>query len=238
MRYFRQTPEVWMKGGTSPVSEADFAVDRYLAEFLLSARPGYGWLSEETADTPERLAARRTFVVDPIDGTRGFLEGKNTWCVSIAVVEDGRPLASVLDCPATGEVFAAIAGAGASLNGTPIRIGAARPRPRIGGPKPLLTRAEQELGQGFDKAAYIPSLAYRIAMVAAGRIDATFVRQNSNDWDLAAADLILAEAGGRVLNRNRKRPVYAGASPKHGALVAGSGRLLETLAPVLQGEPA
>lgn len=239
MRYFRQTPEVWMKGGTSPVSEADFAVDRFLAEFLLSARPGYGWLSEETADTPERLAARRTFVVDPIDGTRGFLEGKNTWCVSIAVVEGGAPLAGVLDCPATQEVFAAISGEGATRNGAAIRVAEPHlPRPRIGGPKPLLRLAEQELGRSFDTITYVPSLAYRVAMVANGRIDATFVRQNSNDWDLAAADLVLREAGGRILNRSGRSPVYASVNPKHGALVAGSGALLDVLAPVLQSEPS
>jgi myo-inositol-1(or 4)-monophosphatase len=238
MRYFRETPEVWMKGGTSPVSEADFAVDRFLAEFLLSARPGYGWLSEETADTPERLAARRTFVVDPIDGTRGFLEGKDTWCVSVAVVEGGRPLAGVLDCPATGEVYAAIQGEGATRNGTPIRVREPHRPPRIGGPKPLLRLAEQELGKSFEKITYVPSLAYRVAMVASGRIDATFVGQNSNDWDLAGADLILREAGGLILDRSGRMPVYASANPKHGALVAGSGALIEALAPVLQTEPS
>ena len=77
----------------------------YLRETLTAARPDYGWLSEETADSAERLAARRTFVVDPIDGTRAFLDGRSTWCVSIAVVEDGHPLAGVLDCPATGEIY-------------------------------------------------------------------------------------------------------------------------------------
>ncbi|MGO4842995.1 inositol monophosphatase family protein, partial [Rhizobiaceae sp. 2RAB30] len=92
-RYFKRNPQTWLKGGHSPVSEADYAVDHYLRETLTAARPDYGWLSEETADTPARLEARRTFVVDPIDGTRAFLEGASTWCVSIAVVEDGEPLA-------------------------------------------------------------------------------------------------------------------------------------------------
>ena len=97
--YFRQNPEVWLKGGSSPVSEADYAVDRYLKETLLAARPDYGWLSEETADHPARLASRRTFVVDPIDGTRGFLEGGSRWCVSVAVVEAGRSVAGVIEAP-------------------------------------------------------------------------------------------------------------------------------------------
>ena len=89
LRYFCKNPEVWMKGGTSPVSEADYAADTSLRDTLLAARPDYGWLSEETADGPERLRARRIFVVDPIDGTRGFLDGQKFWCVSVAVVEDG-----------------------------------------------------------------------------------------------------------------------------------------------------
>jgi myo-inositol-1(or 4)-monophosphatase len=94
------------------------------------------------------------------------------------------------------------------------------------------------LGREFEKIAYIPSLAYRIAMVASGRIDATFVKQNSNDWDLAAADLILHEAGGGILNREGRTPLYGTTdNPKHGALVAGSGPLLRRLAPVLRAEP-
>ena len=108
MRYFGNNPQVWMKGGTSPVSEADHAADAYLRSTLLAARPDYGWLSEETADDPARLQARRTFVVDPIDGTRGFLEGLRSWCVSVAVVEDGRTLAGVLECPAKEEIYWAL----------------------------------------------------------------------------------------------------------------------------------
>ena len=100
LRFFKQSPEVWLKGGTSPVSEADYAADSFLNEALIAARPDYGWLSEEAADNAARLSARRTFVVDPIDGTRGFLEGRREWCVSIAVVENGRPIAGVLECPA------------------------------------------------------------------------------------------------------------------------------------------
>ena len=123
--FFKQSPEVWMKGGTSPVSEADYAVDRFLRETLTAARPDYGWLSEETADSAGRLAASRTFVVDPIDGTRAFLDGRSTWCVSIAVVEDGHPLAGVLDCPATGEIFSASAGKGACKDGRRLHVGRA-----------------------------------------------------------------------------------------------------------------
>jgi myo-inositol-1(or 4)-monophosphatase len=227
--FFKQSPEVWMKGGTSPVSEADYAVDRFLRETLTAARPTYGWLSEETADSAGRLAASRTFVVDPIDGTRAFLDGRSTWCISIGVVEGGRPLAGVLDCPATGEIFWAGAGSGAWKDGGRLAVGAPREPALIGGPKPLLDAAQPYLPCAVQRAQYVPSLAYRIAMVAEGVLDATFIKPSSHDWDLAAADLILAEAGGQLLEPSGARPVFATADPRHGALAAGSGPLLQAM---------
>lgn len=226
--YFKQSPEVWLKGGTSPVSEADYAVDRYLRETLTAARPDYGWLSEETADSAGRLARARTFVVDPIDGTRAFLEGRSTWCVSIAVVEDGAPLAGVLDCPAKQEVYLACGGGGATKNGQAISVGAPRTPSLVAGPKAMLDAAAARLPQ-LERAPYIPSLAYRIAMVADGALDATFIKPNSHDWDLAAAELVLNEAGGALRRPDGTRPVYASADTRHGALVAGSGGLLDAM---------
>lgn len=232
MRYFRNDPQVQMKAGQSPVSEADFAVDDYLRTTLLAARPSYGWLSEETADTPERLTARRTFVVDPIDGTRAFIEGKRIWCVSIAVVEAGAPLAGVLDCPARDEVYEAALGAPSRRNGAVIGVSSPGARPKIAGPKAMLAQAPAHIQAGRP-ISYIPSLAYRIAMVASGEIDATFVKPNAHDWDLAAADLILRRAGGAVLGEDGAPPAYAGPEPRHGALVAGSGVLLREMAQVI-----
>lgn len=237
MRYFGKDPEVWMKLGQSPVSEADYAVDRFLRETLTAARPGYGWLSEETADDPARLAARRTFVVDPIDGTRAFLAGRDTWCVSIAIVEEGRSLVGVLDCPALRQVFSAAIGSGADKDGRRLSLGEPGEPFSIGGPNEFVRRLD------FDKTrlkpvAYVPSLAYRLAMVADGSLDATFVKPNSHDWDLAAADLILAEAGGMVLNERGTRPHYAGETIAHGPLVAGSGALLGQLSRVIAAAQA
>src|SRR5690606_15641915 len=103
----------------------------------------------------------------------------------------------------------------------------------IGGPRSMITAARKRVDAAIEPVAHVPSLAYRVAMVAKGDIDATFVKPNAHDWDLAAADLILREAGGRIVNRHRRMPAYAGADPRHGALVAGSGRLLDTLAPIL-----
>lgn len=229
-KYFKKSPEVWMKGGTSPVSEADYAVDRYMRETLVAARPDYGWLSEETADSPLRLSARRTFVVDPIDGTRAFLEGRSTWCVSVAVVEAGVSIAGVLECPAKHETFAALPGQGATMNGQSIRVRATGPRAQVAGAKPLVDALPAPWRDRVERVSYIPSLAYRLAMIANGTLDGTFVKPNAHDWDLAAADLILREAGGTILTRDGSSPLYAGATVSHGILVAGSGPLLGVLA--------
>lgn len=236
MRYFRGKQDVWMKEGQSPVSEADFAVDKFLRETLLAARPHYGWLSEETADSPDRLGAHRTFVVDPIDGTRGFLEGLDYWCVSVAVVEDGRSTCGVLECPARDETFWAAPGAGAYRNGSPIRVRPLGGRTKISGPKVMIDDLAPEWLNTVERGKHIPSLAYRVAMIANGDLDATFVKPNAHDWDLAAADLILHEAGGSLINARNERPTYAAATVIHGALAAGSGRLIEALARVIAGQ--
>ncbi|MEX0957449.1 MAG: 3'(2'),5'-bisphosphate nucleotidase CysQ [Rhizobiaceae bacterium] len=229
LRYFRRDPEVWMKVGDSPVTEADFAVDAFLRETLTAARPDYGWLSEETVDTAERLSARRTFVVDPIDGTRAFVDGRDVWCISIAVVEDGRPLSGVLDCPARGEVYAASLGGGARKNGRPTAVRATSGDPTVAGPKPMVDVLERATRQSLKRHPYVPSLAYRLAMLAEGMIDGTFVKPNSHDWDLAAADVILGESGGRILDPFGNELHYAGPDPAHGALAAGSGVLLDAM---------
>ncbi len=229
MRYFRRDPEVWMKPGDSPVSEADFAVDKFLRETLTSARPDYGWLSEETTDTTERLSARRTFVVDPIDGTRAFVDGRDVWCVSIAVVEAGRPLSGVLDCPARDEVFEAAIGGGARLNGEAVSMRAIPDEAVVAGPRDLADRLDAAFPGRRTRHPYVPSLAYRLAMLADGRIDGTFVKPNSHDWDLAAADVILGEAGGRIVDPLGNDLHYAGPDPAHGPLAAGSGALLDAM---------
>ncbi len=235
MGYFGKDPQVWIKEGTSPVSEADYAADRFLRERLLAARPGYGWLSEETADDPSRLKAPRTFVVDPIDGTRAFIAGNPTWCVSVAVVEQGRSLAGVLDCPARNEVFWATRGGGAFLDGRRLDVATTGSHPSIAGPKPLIDRLDAGLIAQSRRVDYVPSLAYRLAMIADGRIDASFVKSDSHDWDLAGAALILEEAGGTLLDSSGDTPRFATERIRHGELVAGSGELLRKLFHVIAG---
>src|SRR5690606_13665273 len=200
---------VWMKGGTSPVSEADYAVDTFLRESLLAARPDHGWLSEETADDPARLAARRTFVVDPIDGTRAFLEGRRTWCVSVALVEAGKPIVGVLDCPAKDAVYWALPGQGAFCNGRRLEVRKNEGVLDVHGRDAFLVRLPAAWQGGIRRVAYIPSLAYGLATVANRSLDASFVEADAHDWDLAAAVRVVQEAGGQLADRLGREPVLA-----------------------------
>jgi myo-inositol-1(or 4)-monophosphatase len=221
LRHFRHDPAQWTKSGGSPVSEADLAADRALAERLRPARPGYGWLSEETVDGPDRLARRRLFVVDPIDGTRAFLAGSEFWTVSVAVVEDDRPIVAALHAPALGLTWTAVAGDGASLDGG--RVGVAG-RDLLSGARVSAPRrwfeAPAMKAAGFGEERLVPSLALRFARVADGDLDLAFASRNAHDWDLAAADLLVQEAGGRLTAANGDAPRYNRPVPRHPPLVA------------------
>jgi myo-inositol-1(or 4)-monophosphatase len=236
MRYFGQSPSVRMKHGNSPVTEADLEVNAYLCSMLGAHRPDYGWLSEETDDSECLwLGRKRVFVVDPIDGTRAFLAGEATWCISVAVVEDGTPMAGVLHCPATHEVFHATKGGGALRNGKPILVSGPRGGGYLlAGPKPLFDAAVSHFHQPVTRHAPIPSLAYRLAMVADGRLDGTFIKPDAHDWDIAAAMLILSEAGGALVDIDGLVPSLAGSKTAHGFLVAASAHVLQPLLAALR----
>ncbi|MEM7301664.1 MAG: 3'(2'),5'-bisphosphate nucleotidase CysQ [Pseudomonadota bacterium] len=222
--YFKKDPSVWYKDGNSPVSEADMAIDQRLRAILRSARPDYGWLSEESEDDGSRGVASRLFVVDPIDGTRGFINGHKSWCVSVAVVENGRPVAGVLECPARRETYTAIVGEGAWLNGKPLQLSRSRPAKhepwRIVGPKSLAKSFRNHRARELQMLDFVPSLAYRLAMIASGEAHAVFVRPNAHDWDLTAADLIVGEARGCLSDIDGNRPLYNRPNLRHGILVA------------------
>ena len=219
---FRTPLRNWTKGPTSsPVSEADIAVDKLLRE-RLAAEPGaIAWLSEESADDPARLAARYVWIVDPIDGTRAYIEGFSDWAVSAALIENGRPVAACLFAPVTEEFFSAIAGAGATLNGASITAttGAGLEQARIAGPKNLLERLAP-LTPPFTVVPRIRSLALRLARVAQGTLDVAIAGGNSHDWDLAAADLLVHEAGGALTPFGGGTVTYNRPVPRHGMLVA------------------
>lgn len=232
MAYFRNSPETWWKNeGRSPVTAADYAANDVLIGRLRTARPDYGWLSEETEDDGGRLAAETLFVVDPIDGTRAFMNGLATWCVSAAVVHQGRPVAGVLVAPALGETFSATIDGIAQKNGFPISVRDAGETVAIAAPAEAFRRLQPDFLARARRVEHIPSLAYRLAMIADGRIDATLVHPNSHDWDIAAAELILQRAGGRLAGFDGRPVAYNAASVSHGALLAahetGVERLLE-----------
>ncbi len=221
--FFNQSPEVWWKNdGRSPVSAADFAANKTLESILRKARPDYGWLSEETDDDADRLGRETLFIIDPIDGTRAFLGGQKVWCVSVAVVHRGRPVAGVLYAPALEELYGAVEGGPALKNGEPLTVSAALPEEmrRLAIGEDLLKTFPSAFREQVRREKYIPSLAYRIAMVADGRLDGTFVKGNSHDWDLAAADLILACAGGRLVDLDGNPIVYNRAEVTHKVLCA------------------
>ena len=217
---FRTTLKMWTKGESSPVSEADIAVNDLIQSRLQAATPDYGWLSEESADDESRLGRRLTWIIDPIDGTRGYLAGREDWCVSVALVEDNRPLLAAVFAPSTDEFFFAVRGQGTTLNGVPVvaSSGAALDFPRIAGPKPLV----QRLARGEDLTLYprIGSLALRLCWVANGKLDAAFAGGQSRDWDLAAADLIVHEANGKMTELSGDAILYNRQEVTHGLLVA------------------
>ena len=217
-----RTHRHWTKDNNSPVTEADIAVDHLLRDRLLAARPDYGWLSEETADTPERLERRRLFVVDPIDGTRAFMEGVPNWTICAAVVENGRPVAAAIAWPEKGTIFRAVLGGGAWRDR--MAIGCSRRHALEGallaGPGGLLPG-----GEGCRRAPWVHSLALRLCLVAEGSIDGAVARAHAADWDLAAADLLVHEAGGAMTGIGGETPRYNRLDTSHGALVAAGNAL-------------
>jgi myo-inositol-1(or 4)-monophosphatase len=212
---------ITVKAGGSPVTEADQLVDRFLAGRLQPLFPQAAWLSEESVDNPLRLDRRWVLIIDPIDGTRGFMAGDPRWAICIGLTFDGRPVAGVVHAPALQETFAATAGGGAVKNGVGLQASRRTDLQgaRIAGPKALID-ALQKAGVTIEREPYVPSLAYRLVAVAAGSIDAAIASINSHDWDLAAVDLIVHEAGGRLTGLNGLPLIYNRPLPRHGVLVA------------------
>ncbi len=219
LKSFKSPVRSWMKDGDSPVCEADLAVDTLLRERLIAPGAADGWLSEETEDDPSRLAADRVWIVDPIDGTRAFLAGRDDWCVSVALAEKGRPIVAAIYAPSTDDLFLAIAGGGATHNGRPIAAtgGPALEQARVAGPDRRLARLAPF---GIVAEPKVHALALRVSWVAQGRLDIALAGPNSNDWDLAAADLLVHEAGGALTTLAGETLVYNRPTPKHSALFA------------------
>jgi myo-inositol-1(or 4)-monophosphatase len=233
LSYAKKPLKNWMKANASPVTEADLAVDALLKERLTAMLPEAGWLSEETADNEARLACRDVLIVDPIDGTRAFMAGLPDWTISLALTRNGRPLAAVLVEPIAGRTFAAVLGKGATCNGVPLRLGpslslAGR---NVAGPKPL---AEAFITQGAKLVPKVHSLALRLTQVATGELAIGLASRHSHDWDIAASDLIVHEAGGLLSDFAGNAPVYNAPHPVHPPLLAAASDLHESARRLLQ----
>jgi myo-inositol-1(or 4)-monophosphatase len=218
---FRTELKTWIKGASSPVSEADIAANDLLEQKLRAATPDYGWLSEESADDESRLGRRFVWIVDPIDGTRAYLAGREDWCVSVALVEGAAPVLAAVFAPVTEEFFFAARGKGATRNDVPLQAssGTVLDFSHIAGPKPLV----QRLSDGPDEISLYPrigSLALRLCRVAQGTLDAAFAGGQSRDWDIAAANLIVEEANGKMTTLSGDTILYNRREVTHGVLVA------------------
>jgi myo-inositol-1(or 4)-monophosphatase len=204
LRHFGRPGGVREKpGGHGPVSEADLEIDRMLRAELTAARPGYGWLSEESDDGPERLEAERVFIVDPIDGTRDFVAGGRAWSHALAVAERGRVLAGVVFLPRLDRLYAAAAGGGATADGAALRVSA---RGELEGARLLASATQMDPAhwrRGVPRVErhFRPSVAYRLCLAAEGRFDAMLTFRDAWEWDVAAGALIAGEAGAAVTDR-------------------------------------
>lgn len=230
LKHFKKDPEVWFKGqGSSPVSEADIEIDLYLKSTLLEARPNYGWLSEEIEDDLARLNKALVFVVDPIDGTRAFIAGTDQWCVSIAIVANGRPIHGVLYAPVQNVVYKASKDMGCFINGNPISKTMASEIEFLDDvivPQEVSKYVDAEFDRSITRVDGSRSLALRIAGLIENKADGIFVRKNSRDWDMAGADIIVEEAGFKLQDSDQKDVVYNTSEVEHGLLFATSPRYI------------
>lgn len=224
--FFGGSYKQWDKGKGNPVTEADLAVDKFLREHLRAARPGYGWLSEETEDDTSRLTSEAVFVVDPIDGTIAFMKGRPHFTICAGVVSDGVPVAGAVYNPITDQSFTAHIAGGAHLNGTPIIVSqqSAVENCRMLGDKPMFSHA------AWSNPPNVPwpamqietrnSIAYRMTLVADGEFDAMMALTAKHDWDLAAAEIIVSEAGGVVTTHSGAKLRYNRESTLQPSVVA------------------
>jgi len=221
----RQKPlDTRAKADNSPVTAADLAVNRFLQNELLGARGAYGWLSEETADDPDARSQPRVFVVDPIDGTVAYIKGEPFYCIAIARVDAHKPTVGVLYAPEFDELYEAVAGGGAWLNGQRIGAGATDrlQASRMIGDAPMFAHpAWPEAWPAMELAKPKPnSIAYRLALVARGEWDAALALSWKGDWDLAAASLLVSEAGGAVSDHRGASLAFNGLAPRQPSVVA------------------
>ena len=211
LKYYQSDYEIKDKGFQNPVTTADHASDKILKEILINAYPDYGWLSEETLDSKSRLQKKKVWVVDPLDGTKEFIEGVPHFVVSIALVDTGRPILGVLHNPVTKEIFTAYKGMGAKLNDKLIKCNVKKYTNQM---VILNSRSETDKGlwnkyqDQFARFKAVGSVAYKLGLTAAGEGDVFASLRPKNEWDICAGNCIINEAGGKLIDLNGNQRVY------------------------------
>ena len=229
-RYYATGVRVDQKGPDNPVTRADLEANAQIRALIAAAFPADGWLSEETADSAERLARRRVWVVDPLDGTKEFIQRIPEFCICIALVEDARPVVGVEYNPAADRLYVAVRGQGTTVNGAPARVSGTA---TLADAVVLASRSEDKRGEwdafkGEVDVRLTGSVAYKLAELATGAGDATFTLTPKNEWDICAGTLLVEEAGGRVTDLagaplvfNRPTTLRPGMIASNGTLHAG-----------------
>ncbi len=232
--------ETQIKYDRSPVTSADLEVNRIVQDLVGKQFPDDGWLSEETPDTPARLSKKRVWIIDPIDGTKAFIKRLPQFCISVGLVQESRPVLGVIYNPSTDELFTAVQGKGARLNDRPIHaLQTASSRPQV-----LVNPSELDSGRLAHLATEadcqpMGSIAYALALVAAGRVDATVTYERENEWDLAAGALLVEEAGGFIVDGSGKELLFNRPTPVfQGLIAAGPGTQKRVSLLFQQGRPA
>jgi myo-inositol-1(or 4)-monophosphatase len=230
-RYYESGVRVAEKGPDNPVTRADLEANACIRGLVVGAFPADGWLSEETADSSERLAQRRVWVVDPLDGTKEFIQHIPEFCVCIALVEDGRPVVAVEYNPAADRLYTAVRGQGTTVNGAPARVSATK---GVADAVVLASRSEDKRGEwdAFKDRVHVKltgSVAFKLAELATGAGDATFTLTPKNEWDICAGTLLVQEAGGRVTGLDGEPLAFNQRSPLRPGMIASNGVLHEGL---------
>lgn len=237
LKFFRSGVKSWHKKPNDPVSEADIAVDTHLKEKLCGARPDYGWLSEESGAAGQTMTC---WIVDPIDGTRAFIDGKPEFTICVALVHEGAPVLAAIYNPASEEMFEAISGGGAKLNGKPIHASghASLMEARFLASRRTFERHGWLARTAKADFAYRNSIAYRMALVAAGKFDAAISLTEKSDWDVAAADLLVREAGGRVTTADGVPLQYGSERHRHPSVIATGAYVFDDVVDLLKTRKA
>ncbi len=232
LRHFSQGTASWDKSPGQIVTEADLAIDELLYQKLRGARPDDGWLSEERPDDGSRHGATRLWLVDPIDGTRSFAAGAPEFAISVALLIEDEPVLGLVFNPASDECFEAVRDGGAWCNGRPLRVSE---RTEPAGASLLASSSElrrRHWPELIPSALFttVGSLAYKLALIAAGRHDGLVSRRWVHDWDLAAAQLLIREAGGHLADASGRPLRLNSAEARHKGLVcAGTKALFDRL---------